>query len=274
MQSNRSKRNRASWGVFAVLWAVLAAAAGGGASAAPVETVLHSFAGGSLDGAGAAFAGLIADSSGNLYGTDEYCGGASGSGCGGSGCGVVFKLLVGRDRDGAALVYGGAATGVSPVAGLIADSSGNLYGTTETGGVRFYDSAWCSSSGRTGQRDGALLLYGNGGDKTSIAASQFDCRQRRGDLYTRQNLAAPSDQGNGVVFKRSPGRAKTVLYSLYCRLINCNDGFSPITRLITDSSGNLYGMTDGGRRDGDVTGVVFKLSQGGTETVLFPLQFA
>jgi uncharacterized repeat protein (TIGR03803 family) len=50
--------------------------------AAPVETVLHSFAGGS-DGADPE-AGLIADRAGNLYGTTEN-GGAS-------NIGVVFKL--------------------------------------------------------------------------------------------------------------------------------------------------------------------------------------
>ena|ERR1700730_13402120 len=62
---------------IAALWAMLALAAGGGASAAPTETVLYSFTGGS-EGDGPV-AGLIADSSGNLYGTTTS-GGASGHG--------------------------------------------------------------------------------------------------------------------------------------------------------------------------------------------------
>ena len=67
---------------FAALCAALAMAAAGSASAAPTETVLHSFTGGS-DG-GNPEAGLIADRAGNLYGT-TVVGGASNAG-------VVFKL--------------------------------------------------------------------------------------------------------------------------------------------------------------------------------------
>ncbi len=48
MRSNNSNGSRAAWARgLAALWAVLALAAGGGASAAPVETVLHNFTGGS-----------------------------------------------------------------------------------------------------------------------------------------------------------------------------------------------------------------------------------
>jgi hypothetical protein len=62
-------RRQASWApAFAFLASLLAlAAAGGGASAGPTETVVYSFTGG-IDGANP-FAGLIADRSGNLYGT-------------------------------------------------------------------------------------------------------------------------------------------------------------------------------------------------------------
>jgi hypothetical protein len=66
---------------FAALCAALAMATAGSASAAPTETVLHSF-GHRRDGD----AGQIADSSGNLYGTTRF-GGAS------RFDGVVFKLM-------------------------------------------------------------------------------------------------------------------------------------------------------------------------------------
>ena len=46
------------------------------------------------------------------------------------------RQRLGRSRrDGAALLCGGPSDGASPVAGLIADSSGNLYGTTYGGGA-------------------------------------------------------------------------------------------------------------------------------------------
>ena len=89
------------------------------------ETVLYRFTG--SDGANPAaglnpVAGLIADASGNLYGTTELGGGASG--CSG-GCGTVFKVT----PSGAETVlhsFTGGSDGASPVGGLIADAAGNL----------------------------------------------------------------------------------------------------------------------------------------------------
>jgi len=91
------------------------------------ETVLHSFSGGS-DGV-SPFAGLIRDKEGNLYGTTL---GGGGSGCGGSGCGTVFEVT----QSGAETVLYSFTDG-GPVAGLVRDTQGNFYGTTERGGSSF-----------------------------------------------------------------------------------------------------------------------------------------
>jgi uncharacterized repeat protein (TIGR03803 family) len=203
MQSNYGKRSGAYWARgFAALWAALAAAAGGSALAAPVETVLYSFAGGHSDGRRPE-AGLIADSSGNLYGTTEF-GGAS-------NVGVVFKLSPGGTETVLYSFMGGSDGSFPGTSGLIADSSGNLYGTTEEGAM-------------------------------------FD---------------------EGVVFKVSPSGTETVLYAFKGFP---SDGQGP-AGLIADSNGNLYGTTQvGGTRVvfcPSGCGTVFKLSPGGTETVLY-----
>ena len=55
------------------------------------------------------------------------------SGCSGLGCGTVFKL----DQSGKETVlysFSGAADGAVPLASVIRDSAGNLYGTTYNGG--------------------------------------------------------------------------------------------------------------------------------------------
>jgi uncharacterized repeat protein (TIGR03803 family) len=91
------------------------------------ETVFHDFARAKK---GTDPVGVIADAAGNFYGTTEYGAGRS---CGGGGCGTVFKL----DPAGKEIVlhtFGRGNDGVFPAAGLLADSQGNLYGTTIWGG--------------------------------------------------------------------------------------------------------------------------------------------
>ena len=119
------------WG-FAGLWTAVIFMAQVGALADPTVTVRHSFTGYPSDGIGPE-AGLIADSSGNLYGTTAD--GGFGRCIGGytAGCGVVFRLSPDRTEKVLYSLRGGS-DGANPEAGLIADSSGNLYGTTAHGG--------------------------------------------------------------------------------------------------------------------------------------------
>ncbi len=88
------------------------------------KTVLYSFAGGS-DGANPV-ANLVRDAAGNLYGTTQNGGAFN--------WGTVFKL----DSAGHETVlysFTGGTDGRNPSACVIVDSAGNLYGTTNTGGI-------------------------------------------------------------------------------------------------------------------------------------------
>jgi uncharacterized repeat protein (TIGR03803 family) len=87
------------------------------------ETVLYSFTGGA-DGS-QPYASVTRDSAGNLYGTTYYGGR--------EGFGVVYKL----DTSGHETVlhsFTCGDDGCEPAAGVIGDSAGNLYGTTQNGG--------------------------------------------------------------------------------------------------------------------------------------------
>jgi uncharacterized repeat protein (TIGR03803 family) len=88
------------------------------------ETVLYNFVG-SPDGA-YPNAGLVRDAAGNLYGTTQF-GGAI-------GFGSVFKVDTSRKET---VLYGfpQPKNGMMPMAGLVADKAGNLYGTTLSGGT-------------------------------------------------------------------------------------------------------------------------------------------
>ena len=92
-----------------------------------VESVLYTFTAGT-DGANPE-GNLVRDAAGNLYGTTKI----GGQGTGFVGYGTVFKL----DSTGAETIlysFTGTNDGAGPVAGLVLDSAGNLYGTAAFGG--------------------------------------------------------------------------------------------------------------------------------------------
>jgi hypothetical protein len=108
------------------------------------QTVLYNF--NDADGANPA-AGLIADANGNLYGTTES-GGFAGGECLGGGlpvrsvpgsCGLVFEMAKGANGTWTETVLhyfsGNHGDGNYPAGTLTFDAVGNLYGTTELGGV-------------------------------------------------------------------------------------------------------------------------------------------
>ena len=87
------------------------------------ETILHSFQGGTQDGATPLYGNLTFDQTGNIYGTTSY-GGVSNSG-------TVFQLAGDRGWMVHLLNSFSYFEGAyAPAAGVIFDPAGNLYGTT------------------------------------------------------------------------------------------------------------------------------------------------
>jgi uncharacterized repeat protein (TIGR03803 family) len=244
------------------------------------ETVLHLFTGGK-DGANPR-AGLILDSSGNLYGTTSQ--GGIAADCGGNGCGVVFELsptLAGGWAEKELHSFTGGSDGSNPWAGLTFDADGNLYGTTSAGG----------SSG-AGVVFELKPVSGGGWKKKVLHDFGFDAKgstpaagvtfDPHGNLYGTTSGGGVttgdcSDLGCGVVFKLSPdvstgGWAETVIHVFQ----GTKDGAFPDAGLILDTSGNLYGTTQQGGLltggcDANRCGVVFEFSPTATgwkETVL------
>jgi uncharacterized repeat protein (TIGR03803 family) len=206
---------------------------------AQTETVLHNFSGGS-DG-GYPHSTLISDLAGNLYGTTEN-GGDSNIKCS-SSCGVVFKLS--RESSGAwqeTVIYSftGNDDGANPVAGLVADTAGNLYGATvvsgtfgwgnvfklapATGGSWQFSTLHSFTGGTDGGAPDASLLFGSDGR-----------------LYGTTSAGGAS--GLGAVFSLAPssggGWSEKVIYSF----AGGKDGSNPQSALIQDARGSLYGTT-------------------------------
>jgi uncharacterized repeat protein (TIGR03803 family) len=212
-------------------------------------TILYSFTGGADGGHPAA--GLVMDRAGNLFGTGQT-GGANGQG-------TVFKV---SPSGAETLLYtfgNQSGDGSYPFAGLVLDETGNLYGTTVSGGAKGGGTVFkLSPSGAE------TLLYTfrnqSGDGSYPYAGVVFD---NKGNLYGATYSGGA--KGGGTVFKLAPSGAETVLYSFGNQ---SGDGSNPFGGfLIFDNNGNLYGTTVGGGTQGN--GTVFKLAPSGAETVLY-----
>jgi uncharacterized repeat protein (TIGR03803 family) len=156
--------------------------------------------------------------------------------------------------------------GNTPSAGLISDGAGDLYGTTEQGGVYGDGTVFeLTPNGMGGWRETVLHHFGGEGDgMRPIGGVVFDAI---GNLYgTTYGGGAYLE---GAAFELSPGKGdawrETILHSFGSGV----DGAWPTGSLVADAAGNFYGTTVEGGSKG--LGTVFELSAGGsgwTESVI------
>ena len=212
------------------------------------EAVLYSFAGSGGDGAFPA-AGLLLDTHGNLFGTTELGGNLTCPLGNGSGCGTVFKLSPsGGNQWTETVVYSFVGTfgdGDGPFSTLVQDSVGNLYGTTLWGGntgCAYYGCGIVFQINTAGQETTLHAFTGTGGDGSFPEAGLVIDAQGNLDGTTSGGGTA----NNGTLFKMTTTGQQTVLYSFTGNA----DGGSPVSGLILDGKGNLYGTTSTG---GDLT---------------------
>jgi uncharacterized repeat protein (TIGR03803 family) len=180
----------------------------------------------------------------------------------------VFKLSPGGTET-VLYSFKGGSDGSGPAAGLIADSSGNLYGTTYLGGAfasgcnGIFADLGCGVVFKLSPGGTETVLHTFTGGSDGGVPSGGLIADSSGNLYgttSRGGASGRSPSGSGVVFKLSPSGTETVLYSLK----GGSDGSGPAAGLIADSSGNLYGTTSGGGASGN--GTVFKLTGNGVRS--------
>jgi uncharacterized repeat protein (TIGR03803 family) len=221
--------------------ALVLAMLGAGAARAQTFSVLYTFTGG-VDGR-EPYAGLVRDKAGNLYGT-TYAGGAF-------GMGTVFKVAQ-SGKETVLHNFSGAPDGANPLAGLVRDASGNLYGATLVGGTEGNGAVF--KVDKTG-KETMLCSFKEGNPAGSLVLDPA------GNLYGTTNVGGL--YGFGSVFKVNKTGKETRLYSFVGGHF---DGEYPIAGLIRDREGNLYGTTYGGGNYG--YGTVFVLAKHGGQTVL------
>jgi uncharacterized repeat protein (TIGR03803 family) len=250
-------------------------------------TILHDFGGG--QGGANPVGSLAMDARGNLFGVTQS-GGTPTKPCN-STCGTVFEL---SPKSGGGWTYSviyrfqgnSVGDGSVPDSGVIVDAAGNLYGTTQLGGL--VTSPRQCSSGSCGT---VFELSPGAGGWTETVLYKFsgnpDGAYPRSPLLldANGNLEGATSQGGGgrcstgfgtngcgTIFQLVPsggGWTENVLYRF-----QGSDGEIPYQGLISDAAHNLYGTTNLGGLHG--WGAVFELSPisggGWSETTLYNFQ--
>ena len=138
---------------------------------------------------------------------------------------------------------------------LIQGADGNLYGTTNFGGVNFQNSGTIFSMSTGGALTTLHTFMGADGANPESALVQG----KDGNFYG--TTAMGGTIGLGTVFKITPQGALSVLHSF-----DGTDGFYPYAALLQAADGNLYGTTAMGGLNGQ--GTAFSITPGGTLTKL------
>ena len=227
------------------------------------KKVLYNFNFGT-DG-GAPYSGVIRDKAGNLYGTTSWGGDLSCNN--GYGCGTVFMLDT-AGKETVLYSFTDPTDGSQRDAGVIRDSAGNFYGTTNEGGDLSCGWFGCGTVFRLDTNGNETVLHsftGTGGDGAYPHAGVV--RDPQGNLYGTTIAGGGGDcsygtePGCGTVFMLDTTGKETILHDF----AGSPDGAFP-TGLIRDAAGDLYGATaaDGSpdcrRRFFGSCGTVFKLT--------------
>jgi uncharacterized repeat protein (TIGR03803 family) len=222
------------------------------------EKILYSFGAFAADGIGPK-GSLLRDSAGNLYGT-ALSGGKYFAG------GTVFELIpkaTGEWTEKTLHSFGLGPDGYDPTGNLARDAKGNLYGTTEGSGDNGSGTVFELSPAGGSWKETILYPFGilPTGPRNPLGGVTLD---GKGNLYGTSYFGGASTAypGYGSVFELIPTTIapwnEKILHSFTAA---GTDGVRPMSNLIVDNKGNLYGTTTGGGANrGD--GTVFEMSPG------------
>jgi uncharacterized repeat protein (TIGR03803 family) len=204
-------------------------------------------------------AGLTMDGAGNLYGTTSEGGSAGG--------GTAFQLIhrgTGWVLNPLHVFTGSPNDGYYPYAGVVFGRDGRLYGTTYAGGIQ---NEYCGLPTGCGTvfsltppptvckttlcpwtEEVIHAFYGPpyDGSQPGYGGVAFD---QNGNLYGTTwiggptNSVCPFDRSCGIVYQMSPsegGWTETVIYDFQP---GAPSGSNPLSGVVVDNLGNLYGTT-------------------------------
>lgn len=186
------------------------------------------------------------------------------------------------DKQSTLYGFKGKADGGNPYSGLIADSAGNLYGTTYDGGISCPSLKTCgtvfelSPSSSGSWTETVLYSFTGGADGAAPEAGLvFDTH---GNLFGTAYAGGGStacEVGCGTIFELSPSSSGWTETTLYQFQGGTADGQYPLGSLTFDASGNLFGTAFLGGANGG--GTLYELSPnstgGWTKTTIYNFTF-
>jgi uncharacterized repeat protein (TIGR03803 family) len=145
---------------------------------------------------------LTMDPAGNLYGVTFRGGDLKCFAAPGYGCGTVFELMPGTNGKWTYKVLHrfNFNDGENPVAGLILDQAGNLYGTTAYGGSGQWGTVFELIPGANGQWTEQVLYNFQQGTQEGFVPETHLTLDAAGNLYGTTG----EGNGNGSIFELTP----------------------------------------------------------------------
>jgi uncharacterized repeat protein (TIGR03803 family) len=208
------------------------------------ESVLYQFVNGADHNP---WSGVVRDSAGNLYGT----------------AGDVYRLSQNGNNWIQTTIYNfpDPGDGTDAQAGLVMDASGNLYGSTTSGGSGNGGTAFELSPSQGGWTFNVIYSFfqlATGAPGGPVNPLTIDAA---GNLYGATLFDGA--YGHGNVFKLTRQNGSWSYTSLHDFTAG-SDGAAPISKILIDSQGNLYGSaTYGGIQNANCDGgcgVIFKIT--------------
>lgn len=185
--------------------------------------------------------GLLPDNAGNLYGVTSTGGS--------NNVGAVYRIPFDGGNP-VTIASFPSSRGTSPTGSLVSDGAGFLYGTARAGGLNDDGTVFRVKISTGAIATLATFDGANGRDPESGLLADA-----AGNLYGITQFGGANDDGTVFSIPAGGGPLTTLLS------FDGSNGKYPISELVADSAGNLYGTTQEGGSES--LGTVFKLSNTG-----------
>ncbi len=211
--------------------------------------VIHTFTGGN-DGSGGSAGRILIDATGNLFGVCTV-GGANGSG-------VAYEMTpsAGKWTFKTLYAFKNQPDGALPYGGVIADKSGNLYGTTYYAGAHALGTVYKLTRNGSKWTESVLYSFKGGSDGASPISTLV--ADAAGNFYGTTSEGGATSCGCGVIFKMTKNTAGAWTESVVYRFPGTPSPGFAYNGLVSGTAGTFYGATVHGGTGND--GAIYKFT--------------